>query len=252
MKVSGVVITYNEAQHIESCIRALQQVTDEIIVVDSFSGDNTPEICMNLGVKFFTHRYEGQVEQKNYALTLTSYEIVLSVDGDEVLSDKLINSINIEKSQGFPCEGYELNRLTNYAGHWIKHGGWYPDWKLRLWHKSKGSWQGQNPHDRVILYEDVKSKRLKGDILHYAFESVREHQSRMENYATIGAQSMFSSGKKANRALLLLSPAWKFVRDYLVKRGFLDGKYGFVIARLSAKSKYLKYKKLLALQQENR
>ncbi len=251
MKVSGVVITYNEAQHIESCIRALQRVTDEVIVIDSFSRDNTAEICMNLGVKFFTNSYEGQVQQKNYALKKTSFEIVLAVDGDEVLSEELINSINLEKSQGFPCAGYELNRLTNYAGHWIKHGGWYPDWKLRLWYKSKGSWKGQNPHDRVMLDHGLKPKRLKGDIFHYAFESVSEHQSRIENYASIGAESMYSLGKKSNWFLVLLSPMWKFMRDYVIKGGFLDGKYGLIIARLSAKSKYLKYKKLLALQQEN-
>ena len=248
MKVSGVVITYNEAQHIESCIRALQQVTDEIIVVDSFSRDDTAQICMNLGVNFFTHAYEGQVEQKNYALSKSSHDMILSVDGDEVLSKKIIDSINLEKSRGFPCAGYEMNRLTNYAGQWIKHGGWYPDWKLRLWHKKKGSWKGQNPHDRVILNDDLKPKRLRGDILHYAFESISEHQSRIENYASIGAESMYSLGKKSNWFLVLLSPMWKFVRDYLLKAGFLDGKHGFIIARLSAKSKYLKYKKLLNLQ----
>lgn len=252
MKVSGVVITYNEAQHIESCIRALQQVTDEIIVVDSFSRDNTPEICMNFGVKFFSHSYEGQVEQKNYALGKTQHDVVLAVDGDEVLSEELINSIHQEKVLGFPSAGYELNRLTNYSDYWIKHGGWYPDWKLRLWHKSKGSWQGQNPHDRVILNEGVKPKRLKGDILHYAFDSVSEHRARIENYASIGAKSMHSLGKKSNWFLVLFSPMWKFFRDYVIKGGFLDGKYGFIIARLSAKSKYLKYKKLLTLQQENR
>ena len=125
--------------------------------------------------------------------------MILSVDGDEVLSKKIIDSINLEKSRGFPCAGYEMNRLTNYAGQWIKHGGWYPDWKLRLWHKKKGSWKGQNPHDRVILNDDLKPKRLRGDILHYAFESISEHQSRIENYAS--ASFTVREYKRSHRAI---------------------------------------------------
>lgn len=248
MKVSGVIITYNEAQHIESCIRALQEVTDEIIAVDSFSCDDTPEICMNLGVTFYSKAYEGQIQQKQYALSKANYSMILAVDGDEILSDQLIQSIQEEKANNFPFAGYEMNRLTNYAGKWIKYGGWYPDWKLRLWHKSKGSFQGQNPHDRVILDEGLTSKRLKGELVHYAFDSVAEHRSRIDNYATIGAQSALSSGKQSNVLMLLVSPIWKFIRDYLLKGGFLDGKYGLIIALLSAQSKYLKYKKLRQLQ----
>lgn len=248
MKISGLVITYNEELYIEKCIQSLLCVCDEVIVVDSYSTDQTPEICKQLGVTFISHPYAGQIEQKNFALNQAKYEYILALDGDEVMSQELINSILKIKSHGKAQIGYEINRLTNYAGQWIRYGGWYPDWKLRLWKKSEGQWQGKNPHDQVILRNGQKPEKLQGHLLHYAFDSVNEHVLRIENYAQIGAQSAFDSGKRSSILLIVLSPIWKFVRDYFLKAGFMDGFLGFHIAILSAKSKFLKYEKLYKLQ----
>ncbi len=252
IQVSGIVITYNEAEYIEQCLCSLQRVTDEIIVVDSFSSDDTPRICRNFGVRLFFHQYVGQIEQKKFALSKASYEYVLSIDGDEVLSDKLIKSILAAKESGFPDHGYEMNRLTHYSGQWIKHGGWYPDWKLRLWNKTQAYWGGMNPHDTVTLKTHAKPSRLTGDLLHYAFDSVSEHLLRIESYANITSEAAYNHGRKSSLFLIVFNPVWKFIRDYFLKLGFLDGRRGFLIACISAKSKRLKYRKLYELQRRGR
>ena len=250
MLVSGLVITYNEQEHIEACIQSLQRVADEVIVVDSFSSDDTVSICERLGAIVIQKKYSGQIEQKNFALTHANNDYILALDGDEVLTDHLIQSILSEKKKGFPHAGYLLDRLTNYNGKWIKHGGWYPDWKLRLWNRKYGLWGGQNPHDKVTLTDSSTPIKLTGHLLHYGFSSPKEHALRIENYASIGAQSAFDSGKRTHLLHPLLSFIWKFIRDYLLLGGFLDGYTGMQIAILSATSKYQKYQKLLKLQKQ--
>lgn len=236
--------------HIEGCLRSLLKVADEVIVVDSYSTDDTPTICKRMGVKLVQHEYIGQIEQKNYALSLAKHEIILALDGDEELSDELIESINELKASGFDQSGFLMNRLTNYAGKWVRHGGWYPDWKLRLWKKDRALWGGQNPHDQVKLLTNEKPIKLKGHILHYAFDTIADHDRRISEYAKIGAQSSLESGQRATALHPPIAAIWKFVRDYFLKAGFLDGITGFHIARLSATSKYLKYKYLLQLQKQ--
>lgn len=250
MKLSALIITFNEEKHIEQCIRSLKNVTDEIIVVDSYSTDKTPDICNKLEVTFILNRYKGQVQQKNFALSKASFDHVLSIDADEELTEELKASILKEKALGFPYDGYYFKRLNNYGGKWVRHGGWYPEWKLRLWNKNKASWLGTNPHDKVVLDHPHNSKKLTGHLLHFAFDSEAEHERRISQYAKIGAESLFSHGKRSSILHRLLSPVLKFVRDYFFKLGFLDGKTGFTIARLSAKTKYLKYKELSKLHKQ--
>lgn len=244
MKLSALIITFNEERHVEQCIQSLKNVADEIIVVDSYSTDKTQEICQKHGVTVINHLYESQIEQKNFALTKAQHDFVISVDADEVLTPELQNAIKIEQSNGFPCDGYYLNRLNNYAGKWIKHGGWYPEWKLRIWNKHKAHWGGLNPHDKVVLHKSGNTKKLDGNLLHYAFESIAEHESRIDSYAAIGAKSLYDKGKKSTLLLRVFSPIVKFARDYFLNLGFLDGHAGLTIARLSARSKSLKYQKL--------
>lgn len=141
IKLSAVIITYNEEDNIERCLESLEKTADEILVVDSFSSDRTAEICKSKGVEFIQHSFEGHIEQKNYALSRASNDYVLSLDADEALSDKLIQSIRAAK-QNWSTNGYSVNRLTNYCGKWIRHCGWYPDKKIRLWDKRKGTWGG--------------------------------------------------------------------------------------------------------------
>ena len=146
VNISAVIIAFNEEKNIERCILSLKNVVDEIVVVDSFSKDKTKEICLAHNVVFIEHSFKGHIEQKNWAYTQASNNYVLSLDADEALSDELKNSILAIKNN-WKNDGYAFNRLTSYCGKWIKHCGWYPDIKLRLWDRRKGTWKGINPHD---------------------------------------------------------------------------------------------------------
>ena len=168
MKISCVVITYNEEKNIERCIKSVEGVVDDIVVVDSFSTDRTKEICTELNVRFVEHAFEGHIGQKNYAITLAKHPHILSLDADEALSEKLKDSIE-EVKQNWRSDGYYFNRLTNYCGKWIEHCGWYPDKKLRLWDSRLGEWTGINPHDRYEMKDEAKLQFINGDLLHYSY-----------------------------------------------------------------------------------
>lgn len=246
IKLSAVIITYNEEKNIGRCLDSLNKVADEIVVVDSYSTDATAEICKNKGVKFIQHAFEGHIEQKNFAITQATYPHILSLDADEVLTDKLAQSITKVKSN-WNADGYYLNRLTNYCGKWIKHCGWYPDRKLRLWDSRKGSWGGTNPHDKYMLQEGCKTANLNGDLLHYSFYSIEQHVRQVNLFSEIAAKAQFKEGKSVSAAYIVISPIARFIRDYFFKKGFLDGYYGLVICTINSYAKFLKYAKLRSL-----
>ena len=247
-KLSVVIITYNEARNIERCLQSVLDIADEIVVVDSFSKDKTKEICFKYGVKFVEHKFDGHIEQKNWAITQASYPHILSLDADEAIDEKLKQNINAIK-QNWEYDGYEMNRLTNYCGTWIKHCGWYPDIKLRLWDSRKGQWTGTNPHDKYEMFEGISTKHIDGDILHYSYYTIADHYKQVEYFTTILAKAQYEKGKKAPLFILILSPVVKFIKDYFIKKGFLDRRVGFRICRISAFATYTKYKKLRRLIQ---
>jgi glycosyltransferase involved in cell wall biosynthesis len=248
--ISVVIITFNEERNISRCLDSVQLVADEIIVVDSFSTDQTKTICESYKVKFLTHDFEGHIEQKNWAITQAKYPHILSLDADEALDDKLIQEI-LRIKQNWDADGYQMNRLTNYCGKWIKHCGWYPDTKLRLWDSTKGKWGGTNPHDKYEMQANSAIKQLKGDILHYSYYTLEDHYKQVNYFTTILAQSQYKIGKKAPLIVLVMSPLVKFIRDYFFKFGFLDGKSGFKICRISAYATFVKYRKLRSLISTN-
>ncbi len=245
-KISVVIITRNEEKNIGRCLDSIRGIADDIVVVDSFSTDRTEEICRSKGVRFFQHSFEGHIEQKAYAITLSEYPHILSLDADEALDGTLKKSIN-EAKENWKQDGYEMNRLTNYCGSWIKHCGWYPDRKLRLFDKRKGKWGGINPHDKFELEAGATTGRLKGDILHYSYYTIEDHYKQIEYFTTINAKASFDNGKHAPVWKLFLAPVFKFIKDYFIRLGFLDGQAGWQICRLSAWATYLKYEKLRAL-----
>jgi glycosyltransferase involved in cell wall biosynthesis len=249
-KLSVAIITLNEEKNIKRCLESVAAVADEIVVVDSFSTDNTKKICELFGVRFSTNPFAGHIEQKNHALRLCTHPHVLSLDADEALSEELIQSILLEKQKGF-ADAYRMNRRTNYCGKWIRFGGWYPDRKVRLVHQDKASWGGTNPHDKLVVAAGINVAQLKGDLLHYSINTVAEHKMVVANFSTISAKALHSSGKKSSALKVYLSPAFKFVQSFILQLGFLEGIQGWHIARLSSKSKYLKYKKLRQLNQSN-
>lgn len=244
---SAVIITFNEERNIRRCLESLKGVADEIVVLDSFSTDKTPEICAAFGVRFFQHAFDGHIEQKNRALTLASFDIVLSLDADEALDDNLKNAIQ-QCTQNWLADGYTMNRLTNYCGQWIHYSGWYPDKKLRLFDRTKAQWGGLNPHDKIMMTDQARIEHLEGNLLHYSYYSVEEHRERSHKYAFIGAQAMLNAGEKGYYYQLIINPLSKFVRNYILKRGFMDGKAGWTICTITALETFWKYRYLLRLQ----
>jgi glycosyltransferase involved in cell wall biosynthesis len=250
LKISAVIITYNEEANIERCLDSLEGTADEVLVVDSFSSDRTADICKSKGVDFIQHPFDGHIEQKNYALSCASNDYVLSLDADEALSQKLSQSIQAAK-QNWTEDGYSVNRLTNYCGKWIRHCGWYPDTKIRLWDRSKGHWGGVNPHDHVVMDEPTRIRPLSGDLLHYSYPTIRDHISQINSFSDIAARAAFEKGRQSNLALdICLNPTLTFFKKYFLKLGLFDGYEGFVISISTAYGKFLKYVKLRELERQ--
>lgn len=225
------------------CLESLQGVADEILVVDSFSTDKTEEICKKFNVRFISHAFTGHIEQKNYAASQARYDYILSLDADEALTPELRDNISQAK-QNMEFDAYEMNRLTNYCGQWIRHCGWYPDRKARLWNRTKGQWGGTNPHDKWELYDAKASYgHLSGDLLHYSYHSIADHIKQIEYFTEIAARAEAKQGKCPSFLKILVGPSLKFIKGFILKRGFLDGYYGYVICRLSAQAAYIKYVK---------
>lgn len=249
--VSAVIITFNEENNIGRCLDSLVGVVDDVVVVDSFSTDRTREICLEKGARFVEHAFEGHIQQKNWAISQAKHPHVLSLDADEALDETLKNAI-LETKKNFTADGYSMNRLTNYCGKWIRHSSWYPDVKLRLWDSRKGRWTGMNPHDEYKMDAGCTTKHLKGDILHYSYYSIEGHMLQVNSFTTILAKAMHERGKKAHLHKIILNPIASFIKDYILRFGFLDGFYGFVIATISSHATFLKYVKLRRIQENEK
>jgi glycosyltransferase involved in cell wall biosynthesis len=244
MKISGVIITYNEARNIARCLTSLQDVCDEILVLDSFSTDATAQICANFTVRFEQHPFVGHIQQKNEALQRASHSWVLSLDADEALSPELRLSILALKTQAPQKGGFAMNRLTNYCGKWIHHSGWYPDTKLRLVSKADARWGGINPHDQLLPTSDLPIMHLNGDLLHYSYYTKADHFKQIAYFSDIAANELFERKVRCSLIKLYLKVLAQFLKSYLLKKGFLDGVAGWHIAVRSAYATQQKYSKL--------
>lgn len=241
-KISAVIITYNEEANIGRCIDSLRPIADEIIVVDCFSTDYTKEICLSKGVTFVQNEFLGFANQKNYAASLASHNYVLSLDADEYLSQELTESIRSIKDK-MKFDGYTMHRLSSYAGEWIRTCGWYPDTKLRLWRKGKGSWRGQGIHERVELDGEHSVHHLDGDLLHHAYDNITQFLEKIQRYSDIYAREhrfkLRSSGFK-----IFYKTTFAFIKSFFLKRGILDGYKGLLISVCNANFVFYKYSKL--------
>jgi glycosyltransferase involved in cell wall biosynthesis len=235
----------NEEDRLEACLRSAD-FADEWIVVDSHSTDRTREIAAACGAQVVERDWPGHVEQKNFALSLARNDWVLCLDADERLSPELRGAILAALDGADLADGFEMNRRSWYLGRWIRHGGWYPDRKVRLFRRSRGKWDGANPHDRVRL--GGRKARLRGDLLHYSYRCLADHLRTVDSFTTIAARGKRERGEHADLLSITLRPAWKFLRMYLLKAGFLDGAPGFFAAVTSAYYVFLKYAKLWELE----
>jgi glycosyltransferase involved in cell wall biosynthesis len=242
-KLSAVIITLNEEKNIERCISSLQGVADEIVVLDSFSKDATKQICEKHGVKFFERAWEGYSASKNFANALASHNWILSIDADEALSPELAESIAKMKEADEEKVVYSFNRMTSYCGTWIKHCGWYPDCKVRIFNRLGVKWQG-DVHETLVIPAGFRVKHLNGDLRHYSFQSKEELIEQTRKYALIGAKEKFRSGVSVSGWDKFTRSAFRFFRDFFLKTGFLQWPYGFTICRINAWGAYLKYREL--------
>ena len=252
-KVSVTIITFNEEHNIQDCLRSVEWA-DEVVVVDSGSSDKTVEIAREFTDKVFVNPWPGHKQQKNFAVDKASNEWILSVDADERVTDGLREFVLEElRSPGYA--GYRFSRKGFFFGVWQKHGGWYPDYVLRLFRRDKGRFGGENPHDRVII-NNGQVKDVRKDLLHYTYTNLTDQLKRLDSYADIQMRERFDP-KRSYAHLPYLLPfkaVFKFVEFYFIKRAFLDGKLGIVRAGIAGFSSFWKYAKLyeLSIKQEEK
>lgn len=243
--ISVAIITFNEERNVEACIRSCEEIADEIVVLDSFSTDRTEEIVRRFpNVRFLQHAFDGHVAQKNRAIALCRNEWVLSLDADERLSDELREEIRaLEPGDR---DGFRLPRLTYAMGKAIRHSGWHPQRKPRLFKRARARSVGDDPHDYFAV--DGKRGDLRGNILHHSFIDLA-HQANSHNvFSSIQAFNYAHRGRRFSAGAVVFRPVIKFVEVYVWKRGFLDGIHGFVIAVNSAYATFLKFAKLYELE----
>jgi glycosyltransferase involved in cell wall biosynthesis len=239
--LTAILIAYNEERDLPRTLASLEGVADEVILVDSGSTDRTCEIARARGVRVYMRKLDGLAEQKNYGASLSSNDWLLAVDCDEELSPELRASLLSWKQKTPHKPGYNIPRLTNYLGGWIRHSGWYPDYKVRLYRRDHGRFMSVL-HEAVKL--DAPPGRLDGHLLHYTIRSFAEHKAKQDILTTMAAEDMFSRGLKHWRAAMIFAPPWTFFQRLVFQLGVLDGWRGWLIAWLSGNYIYLKYRKL--------
>ena len=240
-KISVAVIAKNEADRIDTLLTSCT-FADEIVVVDSGSTDGTQALCEKAGARVLYHGWSGYVLQKQFALDQTSSEWVLSLDADEEVSAALTAEIlsavtNVEMD----VSGFSMPRLSRYLGRWIKHGGWYPDRKVRLIRRGKGVWQGKDPHDKLVVTAG-RVEKLTNPILHHVYRGIADQVATINSFSDIATRSESSRGGWFV-VTGVIHALGKFAECYLWKRGFLDGIPGLIIAANSAWYVFLRHAK---------
>ena len=244
-QVSACIITYNEADRIEACLRSVS-FCDEMLVVDAHSTDATRAIAHAAGARVIERDWPGYRSQKQFAIESARHEWVLCVDADERVSATLRAEIEAVREQQFVgYSGWYVSRITDYFGRFLRHGNAYPDRLVRLFDRRHGGWIGEEIHENTRVIGRVG--RLRGYLEHYSYRSLTDHHNRMARYADLMAQALHARGKRCGLAKVLLNPQWRFVRGYLLRLGFLDGWRGLVFALIEANYVRRKYLQLYFL-----
>ena len=249
-KISACIISFNEEKKIEDCLKSLQPIADEIVIIDSNSTDKTLEIAKKYTDKIFLHDFQGYGRQKNLATDKAANNWIISLDCDERLSTELQASIKIIKSNLDDKAVYSMARKTFYIYRWLNHC-WYPDRKIRLFNKSKTKWLDNDVHESV----DTKKMQIvpiSGDILHYSFDSLSDHLKTIDKFTQIGANDLLKKGKHISVISPVTHASWTFLKLYIIKRGFLDGFAGLTISVLSYMHVFIKYSRAYILQKSQR
>lgn len=245
-KLSAVIITKNEAMNIARCIKSLNGLVTEILIIDAYSTDDTVQIAKDLGATVVQKEWEGYSQNKNYGNRLAKNDWIISIDADEVITEDLkshLQQLTLEENTV-----YSINRLNNYCGQWIRHCSWHPDWNIRLFNRKVAQWKGDFVHEKLAFRDNVKVVHLKGLLHHYSYQNSTDHWQRIEQYAQLSAQQLFQDGKKTTFVKLWLAPVARILRTYFLKLGCLDGKAGWTISKRTGYLVYRKYQLLKEMQ----
>lgn len=238
--LSACIISFNEADRIEACLRSVG-FCDEVILVDSHSTDGTRERAAALGARVIERDWPGYRSQKQFAVEAASHDWVLCLDADERVTRQLRTEIEGWRERGFEGHaGWSVPRITDYFGKFLRHGNAYPDRLVRLFDRRRGRWSGREIHENTRV--EGRVGRLQGHLEHYAYRSLADHQRRMQRYAELMGQALYASGKRCGFGKVLLNPQWRFLRGYVLRLGFLDGWRGLVFALVESdyvRRKYL-------------
>lgn len=248
-KISVCIICGDEIDNIERCLKSVTWA-DEIVVIDSFSKDGTYDVAKKYTDKVFRHEWLGYIKQKQLAAEMAAGPWILFIDSDEEVSDKLRAEIEdlFSKPLSADVHGFDFPRIVYFLGRWIRHGDWYPDRKLRLFLKRSGQCGGEEPHDRIIV--DGKVVKLRGTLNHYTYRHISDQISQLNKFSSISAET--HRNKKTALWGMLFHPLFRFLKCYFLKRGFLDGIPGLIIAVNVAFGTFAKYAKLWDVQRRER
>jgi len=240
-RVTATIITLDEAAHIEAAIRSVSWA-DEVVVVDSGSRDDTVRLAAAAGARVTTRAWSGWVDQKNHAAQLATYDWILSLDADERVTPELASELRALIAQEPPCHGYRMPRVSFHLGRWIRTTDFYPDYQTRLYDRRAARWEGKYVHESVRVDGPVGT--LIHELEHYSFDSLADHLARLNRYSSLAAQQMYESGRRTNAGWLLVHPAAAFLRNYVLRRGFLDGTTGLTLSLVNAYGVFIKMAKL--------
>lgn len=248
MKLSVIIITMNEAANIRACLESVAWA-DEIIVVDSGSTDATSEICREFGARVFVHDWPGFGVQKNRALGYAANEWVFSLDADERVTSELRSAIEaVLRNEEDACAAYRISRLSSYCGRFMRHSGWHPDHIVRLFRRDAARFSDDLVHERLLVEGQIG--QLDGELLHYAFDNLEEVLHKVNRYSSAGAAMLQQRGRNASLGGAVLRGLWSFLRTYVLRGGFLDGREGFMLSVSNAEGTYYRYLKLMLLNKK--
>jgi glycosyltransferase involved in cell wall biosynthesis len=253
MKITATIITFNEASNVREAVESVSWA-NEVLVVDSESTDATREVAEECGARVVSRPWPGFAAQKQFAADEAKHDWIFSLDADERVSEELRHSIEdlLYTEESKLADGYRVARRSFYMNRWIRGGGWYPDYQLRLYHRGRGRWRGAHVHESVKMDEGARTETLAGDLLHYSVRDAAHHHRMIgERYAPLAALQMFEQGRRTSALRIATAGPAAFIRSYLLKGGFRDGLAGLTIAKFAAHHAFLKHLMLWERQKKS-